>query len=132
MVNFTLGSGNVAFTTFGASAPSASESTAGVAEIATQGETDTGTDDQRIVTPLKLATYANRKKKTVGTIGDGSATQYDITHGFGTRDVTVEVYRNSGNYDTVLCDTSRPDANTVRLNFATAPSAAQFAYVIIA
>jgi hypothetical protein len=34
----------------------ASETTAGKAEIATQAETDTGTDDARIVTPAKLAT----------------------------------------------------------------------------
>lgn len=33
----------------------ASETVAGVAELATQAETDTGTDDGRIVTPLKLA-----------------------------------------------------------------------------
>ena len=36
--------------------PPASEVLAGVAELATQGETDDGTDDERIVTPLKLAT----------------------------------------------------------------------------
>lgn len=35
--------------------PPASETIKGVAEIATQAETDTGTDDERIVTPLKLA-----------------------------------------------------------------------------
>jgi len=34
----------------------ATESTAGIAEIATQTEVNTGTDDTRIVTPLKLAT----------------------------------------------------------------------------
>lgn len=34
----------------------ASESVAGKAELATQGETDAGTDDATIVTPLKLAT----------------------------------------------------------------------------
>ena len=33
----------------------ASETVAGIAEIATQAEVDAGTDDQRIVTPLKLA-----------------------------------------------------------------------------
>lgn len=38
------------------SPPSATETTAGVAEIATQTETNTGTDDARIVTPLKLQT----------------------------------------------------------------------------
>lgn len=38
---------------FGSSA-AASESASGIAEIATQAETNTGTDDSRIVTPLKL------------------------------------------------------------------------------
>lgn len=49
---FSLGNGNFQF---GNSTP-ASESTAGVAEIATQAETNTGTDDTRIVSPLKLKT----------------------------------------------------------------------------
>jgi hypothetical protein len=35
--------------------PAASESASGIAELATQAETDAGTDDLRIVTPLKLA-----------------------------------------------------------------------------
>jgi hypothetical protein len=34
----------------------ATETVAGIAELATQAETDAGTDDQRIVTPLKLRT----------------------------------------------------------------------------
>lgn len=34
----------------------ASETVAGIAELATQAETNTGTDDERIVTPLKLQT----------------------------------------------------------------------------
>jgi len=37
--------------------PAASESVAGLAELATQAETDAGTDDARIVTPLKLKRY---------------------------------------------------------------------------
>jgi len=55
-INFTLDSGSVTWTSFGTAAGAASESTAGIAEIATQGETDTGTDDARFVTPLKLKT----------------------------------------------------------------------------
>lgn len=35
----------------------ANETVKGVAEIATQVETDLGTDDERIITPLKLSTY---------------------------------------------------------------------------
>ena len=45
---------------------SATESTAGIAEIATNSEVSTGTDDARIVTPKKLATYY-QKKLTFGT-----------------------------------------------------------------
>lgn len=131
-VNGTIGTNDVIWATFGASVPSASETAAGTAEIATQAETDTGTDDARIVTPLKMATWSGRKRKVSNNIGDGSATQFDINHNFNTRDVTVEVFRNSGTYDTVLCDVGRPDANTVRLNFTAAPTLNQFRYVVIA
>lgn len=130
-LNFTLGSGNVVWTSFGTAAGAASESTAGIAEIATQGETDTGTDDARFVTPLKLATYSGRKLKFSADFGDNSATQYTITHNLNTRDVTVEVYRTSGNYDTILCDVDRTSVNAVRLTFASAPTTNQFRCVVI-
>lgn len=42
-----------------AGVPDATESTPGKAELATQAETDDGTDDERIVTPKKLATTTN-------------------------------------------------------------------------
>lgn len=40
---------------FGGTVPDASESTKGIAELAEQSEVNTGTDDNRIVTPKKLA-----------------------------------------------------------------------------
>jgi hypothetical protein len=129
-VNVTLDTTTLTFTSFGTTVPSATETVEGKAEIATQTETDTGTDDARIVTPLKLKNSKWANKSHQANIGDGSATQYDVTHSFGTRDVIVSVYRNSGNYDDVLCDVSRPDTNTVRLNFAAAPSSNQFRVVI--
>jgi len=130
-VNFILDSGAISWTIFGTSAPPAGETTAGIAEIATQVETDTGTDDARIVTPLKLATYANRKLKFTANIGDGSATQYAVTHNLGMRDVQVVVYRNSSPWDDVITDVERPDANSVVVRFASAPSANQFRVVIL-
>lgn len=131
-VNVTLGTTTLTWTTFGTSAPAASQTVAGIAEVATVAEIDTGTDDTRMVSPLGLAGHANRKRKSTGTVGDGAATSYAINHNFNTRDVTVEVYRNSGNYDTVLVDVQRTSVNQVTLVFASAPSAAQFAYVILA
>lgn len=125
-VNFTIGVGAVAWVSFGTSAPTASETTAGIAEIATQAETDTGTDDARFVTPQKLATWSKRALHNATLVGDGSATQYDVTHNFGTRDTIVRVYRNSTPWDDIGCDVERPDANTTRVRFSAAPTTNQF------
>jgi hypothetical protein len=131
-VNFTLGTDPVLWTTFGTSAPPASETTAGIAEIATQAETDAGIDDQRIVTPLKLANWAGRIRKYTSTIGDGSSTQIDLTHNFNTRDVIVQVYKTSGNYDQIYCDVKAITTNIVRLNFSSAPASNSLRVIIMA
>lgn len=47
--------------------PAATETTAGIAEIATQAETNTGTDDARIVSPLKLKTNLTTPPAIGGT-----------------------------------------------------------------
>lgn len=122
-INFTLDSGAVAFAVFGSSAGAATETSAGILEIATQAETDAGTADNVAITPLKLeqSPWANRKHAQ--NIGDGSATSYQVTHNFNTRDVVVEVYRNSGNFDSVLVEVQRTSVNAVTILFDTAPSA---------
>lgn len=130
-VNGTIGTDDVVWSSFGTAAPSASESTAGVIEIATQAETNTGTDDARAVTPLKLANWTGRKLKFAQDVGDGSATQYTITHNLGTRDVVVSVARNSGAYDEVSCDVEHTTTNSVTLRFAAAPSSNQFRCVVL-
>lgn len=129
-VNGVIGTNNVLWTSFGTSAPAATETTAGIAELATQAETDTGTDDARIVTPLKLANWAGRARKFQQTIGDGSATQYTVTHNLGTRDVQASVYRNSGAYDEVITDVEYTTVNSVTIRFATAPASNAFRVVI--
>ncbi len=130
-INFALGVGAIAWATFGTATPSASETTSGTAELATQAEVDAGSDDTRIVTPLKLATWSGRVRKLAVNIGDGSATQYDVTHNFNTEDVDVTVYRPSGAKDDVLCDVSRPSVNAVRINFASPPTTNQFRVVVM-
>jgi len=130
-VNFTLGTDPVNWTTFGTAAPSASETTAGVARIATQSEVDAGTNDSTIVTPLKLANWAGRIRKYATTIGDGTATQFTITHNLGTRDVAVSVYRLSGAYDEPLVDIEHTTTNTITIRFASAPSANSYRVVVI-
>jgi hypothetical protein len=130
-VNFTLGTDDVNWTSFGTAAPPANESTAGVLRVATQAEVDAGTIDNAAVTPLKLANWAGRIRKYTTTIGDGSSTIFTITHGFDTRDVIVGVYQNTGNYDDIICDVERPNANSVVLRFGVAPAANSIKVVVI-
>ncbi len=125
-VNFTLGSGSVTWTSFGTSAPAANETTAGVLEVATQAETNTGTDDTRAVTPLKLANWSGRPLKFAQTIGDGSATQFTITHNLNTQDLHASVRRTSGAFDEVIADVEFPTVNTCVVRFAAAPASGAF------
>lgn len=130
-INGVIDTNNVIFSSFAAAAPAASETTAGIAEIATQAEVDAGTDDARIITPLKLATWSGRIRKYAASFGDGSATSYVITHNFNTRDVTVVVFPNSGTFDNVEVDVGRTSVNAVTLVFATAPASNAYRVVVI-
>ena len=131
VVNFVLDSASVSWLQFGSTVGAASETSSGIAEIATQAETDGGTDDLRIVTPLKLNNWTNKPRRAQATIGDGSSTQFDVTHNFATRDVIVQVYQASGSYEQINCDVSLPTANTVRLNLAGAPASNAFRVVVM-
>jgi hypothetical protein len=129
-VNGTIGSNDVTWTSFGATVGAATETSAGKAELATQAETNAGSDDARIVTPLKLANYTGFAKKYSASIGDGSNTSLTVTHNLGTRDVVVEVFRNSGNYDKIIVETRHATTNTVDVVFASAPTSNQFRVVV--
>lgn len=69
-----------AWSPIGSSASSASETVAGVVELATQTETNTGTDDLRAVTPLKLQTrlaaYAQPLDSDLTSIAALTTTSY--------------------------------------------------------
>jgi hypothetical protein len=130
-VNGTIDSSNVVWQADTTSVPSASESTSGTLEIATQSETDTGTDNTRAIVPLKLANWSGRRRKSIANIGDGSQNSFNIDHNFAMREVIVEIYKNSGNYDTVIADVTRPSVNRVTLTFAAAPALNAYTVVII-
>lgn len=131
-VNFTLGSGSVTWIVFGSGTSAASETTAGIAELATQVETDAGTDDARIVTPLKMKTSTLLTKMATALIGDGAATQYDLTHNFNTRNISIVVRRNSSPWDEVIVDREASDANTARVRFSVAPSSNAYSVTVFA
>ncbi|MGZ8181455.1 MAG: hypothetical protein ACXWT1_05820 [Methylobacter sp.] len=130
VVNATLDTTDLDWGVFGSSAGAASETSSGIVELATQAETDAGTDDLRAITPLKLATSPFSTRKCNAVIGDGSATSFAVTHNFNTRDVEVQVFRNSGNYDTVLVEVQRTSVNAVTLLFDVAPASNAFRVMV--
>ena len=131
-VNGVIGTNNVIWTVFGGTAPAASTGTPGIAALATQGEVDAGAVTNKIVTPATLAAAVWAAKKFAVNIGDGSATSYAVTHNLNTRDVRVEVYRNSGNFDTVLAEVQRTSVNALAILFDTAPAANAFRVLVLA
>ena len=114
----------------------ATESIAGIAEIATQTETNTGTDDERIVTPAKLKSTLGITASLSTTltysalIGDGSATSIIVTHGIGNQFVQVQVYEVAG-MDKVECEIELTSTTTTTLKFNVAPASNALRVVII-
>ncbi len=128
-VNFVLDTNAIAWVTAFSTAPAASETLAGIAEIASQAETDAGADDARFVTPLKLKNSKHFAKGVFLTIGDGSASSFNFDHNLNTKDVIVEVYKLTGNFDTVTPDVTRPTVNRVTIAMAGAPAAGAYRVV---
>ena len=95
-------------------------------EIATQAETETGTDNTRAVTPKTLKDGILSKRFFKATVGNNSDTTITVTHNFGTRFVLVQCADNKDNGtdpgETVLVDTERDTDDTVKLHFASAPA----------
>lgn len=129
-VNGAIGANAIVWVAYGNAAPMASEATPGLVERATQAEVDAGADDERYVTAAKLKASPWAARRYAANIGDGSATQYDVTHNLNSRDVAIAVYRNSSPWDDVGVDIERPDANTARIRFAVAPAANAFRVVV--
>lgn len=129
-VNITLSSSDILWTTFGTSVPTASESTSGTVELATQSEVDTGTDDARAVTPLKLATWSGRVLRYASSFGDGSATSYAKTHNLDSTDPISQVWETGGNKRKVLAEERITDENTITVLTTTAPASNAYRIVV--
>lgn len=70
-------------------------------------------------------------RKAAATIGNGSATSFNVTHSLNTTDVMVFVREVAGGLAHVLCDIAVVDANNVSVAFATAPSAGQYRVFVV-
>jgi hypothetical protein len=135
--NFTIAAGEgintvASGSTVTISGEDATESNKGIVELATSAETVTGTSTTLATHPAGVKSAIDTALAATGfsaNVGNGTNTNYAITHSLGTRDVIVQLYDNA-TYDTVFVDTVRTDTNTVTLTFATAPSANAYRVVI--
>ena len=73
--------------------------------------------------------YGVRKFTT--TIGDNSATSFNIDHNFDTRHVTVQVFEAGSPYAQVETDVERTSVNRVTIKFASAPGTGEYEVVIV-
>ena len=114
----------------------ATEIVAGIAEIATQTETNTGTDDDRIVTPKKLKSTLGITATLSTTltysqlVGNGSATSIVVTHGIGNQFVQAQVYEVAA-MDKVECEIELTSTTTTTFKFNVAPASNALRVVII-
>ena len=73
--------------------------------------------------------YGVRKFTT--TIGDNSATSFNLDHNFDTRHVTVQVFEAGSPYAQVETDVERTTADRVVIKFASAPGTGEYEVVIV-
>ncbi len=103
----------------------ASETAIGVAEIATQAETDAGTDDTRFITPLKLVNAAGHQ------VGYGASVLNTQSSGAGTipRDNT-KPQSGEGNEFTTLAYTPKVATSLLEIEFFATLSATDLNYCL--
>lgn len=120
--NPTIGSA-LAFSSLSSGAPNASTTVDGLAQLATQAETDSGaaSPSNLVVTPAALIAWSGRPLKFSQLIGDGAATQIDVTHNLNSLQVQSQVLRVSDGKHVEVEQTAF-SVNVTRYNFASAPA----------
>ena len=75
--------------------------------------------------------YHNIARKYATTIGDGSATSYTVTHNLGTKDLTVQIFETTADYNQIEADVQHTSDSAVTVKFASAPTAGEYRVVIV-
>ena len=75
--------------------------------------------------------YHNIARKYATTIGDGAATSYTVTHNLGTKDLTVQIFETTADYNQIEADVQHTSDSAVTVKFASAPTAGEYRVVIV-
>jgi hypothetical protein len=86
--------------------------------------------EQHVVLDFGIPGNVGAVARRTTTVGDGAATSFLVTHGFGTLDVHVELYDNATN-ETIIADVSRLDVDTITIAGFTAPPPVDSVRVIV-
>ena len=113
----------------------ATESTAGIAAIATQTEVTTGTNDTKFVTPLKLATRLSGTVKVYSTqnpalTATGGVCSWAVSHGLNSSNVSVDVYEVSSG-DMVLYDATITSSSVVTVKILSSSNISADTYKVV-
>jgi len=92
----------------------ATETLSGIAEIATAAEATTGTDDLRIMTPLKVQNALDARTFVQTTVAAGSGTPVNVTHNLNVSSPHVTTINEADNEVWTL-DVAIVNANTVSI-----------------
>lgn len=89
-------------------------------------------DDANFATTVTNS-LATKASKYAQNIGNGTDTEITVTHNLGTTDVSVTVYTVGGSPagEEITVDVYHLTSNTVRLDFAVAPTTDQYRVVVI-
>ena len=134
--NKTFRWGGSTYVEISASPGAATESAPGIIEIATQAETNTGTDDTRAITPLKLATFTNgMAKKITGTnpalTASGGVVTWTVTNSLSDANVNVQVFEVSSNTQVMAEVSATASTITIKMNSTSNVSAGVYRAIII-
>lgn len=99
-------------------------------DYATEAEAKAGTENTKVMTALRVKqTIESRVYST--KIGNGTTTSFTITHNLNSRNVIVSIYETASPYQEVIADVYHNGLNTIKVEFATAPTSNQYTVNII-
>lgn len=69
--------------------------------------------------------------KVAKDIGDGTATEFTVSHNLNTQDVVITVRENNAPFTQVITDIEVTDANNIKVKFAKAPAQNEYRVIVI-
>lgn len=69
--------------------------------------------------------------KVAKDIGDGTATEFTVSHNLNTQDVVITVRENNAPFAQVITDIEVTDANNIKVKFAKAPAQNEYRVIVI-